>query len=83
MKAARDVCEFFDTFPASEFDALSVIAAIHGSASSPQVRRALKELCESGYLQWRWQEGRYVPKKMYSLSLSTEQNSYHAAVACV
>lgn len=81
MKAARDVCEFFDTFPKSEFDALSVISGIHGSGSSPQVRIALKELCASGYLQWRWKEGKYVPKKMYSLNLSTDKNSYQDALA--
>ena len=81
MKAIDGIIEFFNAFPSSEFDVESVTAALTGYGCSASVRRAIDALTTSGYLKWRWQEGRYRPTRMYSINLPTIANSSHDALA--
>ena len=68
MKRFNEVLEFFTSFPKSEFDANSVIAAITGKNDSSQVRNCLNELTTVGLVSWRWKEHRTGAKKVYRLA---------------
>lgn len=65
MKAVAEVIELFERFRATEFDAESVIANSYASDSS--TRRALKELCDNGFLEYRYIETPKSAKKVYRL----------------
>lgn len=67
MKGVNEVIEFFNTFPKSEFDAQSVIDALSGTVGENTVRNVLKELAETKYIVWRWEQNKTTAKRIYRL----------------
>ena len=65
MKAVTEIIDLFEQFRATEFDAESVVANSYASDSS--TRRALKDLCDSGFLEYRYIETPKSAKKVYRL----------------
>lgn len=65
MKAVSEIIELFEQFRETEFDAESVVANSYASDST--TRRALKELCDTGFLQHRYIETPKSAKKVYRL----------------
>lgn len=66
MKAASEIIEMFEHFPKSEFDTEAVVSQSYASDSS--TRRALKELCNTGFLSYRYVETEKSAKKVYKLA---------------
>jgi len=65
MKAASEIIEMFEQFPKTEFDTEAII--IQSYASDSSTRRALKGLCASGFLVYRYVETAKTAKKIYRL----------------